>query len=481
MRSLDRRTLLRGLSVAGGALLAAPLLRKIARAESSVPRRRVVILMEGDSLRTKRFMPAETLAALNSLRQSQGARGETEAQSSHYVNAEPLITTNLGLPRAIEPLEPYRDRMNLVFGLSNTIATGSHSADYGALACAKAPRAVAGAKTIDRHLGDLLGKSSVFSSLALGVVDFGVNSDGTLETREVVYSSSARGKYQPAPIYVNPPSVHKMLFGLVGGPDAAQEFAMRTDLLDALGADARTLRGELRGSARELFEEYVGSLETLRDRQSKIQSLEAAIGRAMPALGDTYFSPHPLARLEAQCDLAAAALNIGLTNVVLLTSGCGNAHFNVRYTSLDPEIPAKHSFGHGSSYLGISANDWLTEVHHRHSACLARLIERLQAAPEAGGSVFDDTLILYLADGGEKHHSLFQEWPCLLISGKNVPIPTAPGGRSVIFPKLGAANHRQLSNLFNTLCHAAGVPEDDFGQEGSLRVAPGPLPELLRV
>jgi hypothetical protein len=35
-----------------------------------------------------------------------------------------------------------------------------------------------------------------------------------------------------------------------------------------------------------------------------------------------------------------------------------------------------------------------------------------------------------------------------------------------------------VSNLFNTLGHAAGVPLDDFGAEGLTRVAEGPLSEL---
>jgi hypothetical protein len=479
MTSFNRRTFIRGLSLGGSALLLGPLLRKLAHAESGVAPRRVVILMEGDCLRTKRFMPSQTLAALDAYRKSHGSSGQTEAKSSHYTNATPLVTTDLTLPRALEPLQPYRDRLNLVFGLSNTIATGSHSADYGALACAKAPRAVAGGITIDQHLGNLLGDASVFRRLALGVVDFSVNPDGTLDTREIAYASSARGKFQPAPIYVNPPSVHQLLFGSVSGPEATADFAMRTDLLDSLGADASKIRGELRGSVRQLFDEYVGSLETLRDRQSKLVAMEAAIAKGMPELSDTYLSPHPLVRLEAQCDLAAAALNIGLTNVALLTAGCGNRYFSMRYTSLDPEIPAKHSFGHGASYQGLPANHWLTEVHHRHAACLARLIERLQSAPEAAGSVFDNTLVIYLADGGEQHHSNFKEWPAVLVAGKNIPIQTAPGGRSIIYPRLGADNHRQLSNLFNTLCHAAGAPDDDFGQEGNLRVAAGPLPELL--
>jgi hypothetical protein len=51
-------------------------------------------------------------------------------------------------------------------------------------------------------------------------------------------------------------------------------------------------------------------------------------------------------------------------------------------------------------------------------------------------------------------------------------------GRTTVFPGVNASNNRQLSNLFNTLGYAAGTELDDFGAEGSSRIAEGPLSEL---
>ncbi|MFP2958429.1 hypothetical protein ACLEPN_11445 [Myxococcus sp. 1LA] len=55
----------------------------------------------------------------------------------------------------------------------------------------------------------------------------------------------------------------------------------------------------------------------------------------------------------------------------------------------------------------------------------------------------------------------------------------APGlktdGRTVVFPRDGRANNRQVSNLFNSLGHALGDPDlNHFGLEFSTRIAPGP-------
>jgi hypothetical protein len=51
-------------------------------------------------------------------------------------------------------------------------------------------------------------------------------------------------------------------------------------------------------------------------------------------------------------------------------------------------------------------------------------------------------------------------------------------GRTTVFPGVRNAANRQVSNLFNTLGHAAGLALNDFGTEGTTRIAEGPLSEL---
>ncbi len=64
------------------------------------------------------------------------------------------------------------------------------------------------------------------------------------------------------------------------------------------------------------------------------------------------------------------------------------------------------------------------------------------------------------------------------LGGNNLGLKT--DGRTVIYPGNGAGNNRQVSNLFNTLGHAAGNSTfDTFGNEGATRITPGPLSELL--
>ena len=57
-------------------------------------------------------------------------------------------------------------------------------------------------------------------------------------------------------------------------------------------------------------------------------------------------------------------------------------------------------------------------------------------------------------------------------------------GRYLAYPRYDSANHKQtIGNWLTTICHAAGVPQDHFGQPdfalGKLEDQQGPLNELL--
>ena len=107
----------------------------------------------------------------------------------------------------------------------------------------------------------------------------------------------------------------------------------------------------------------------------------------------------------------------------------------------------------------------------------AQLARRLEAVPEGDGTMLDHTVIAFISDNGDQHHSPGAEWPSLLIGGGALGLKT--DGRSVVYPAEGQAGHRQVSNLYNTLGWCAGEELDEFGAEGTTRVAPGPLPELF--
>lgn len=109
-----------------------------------------------------------------------------------------------------------------------------------------------------------------------------------------------------------------------------------------------------------------------------------------------------------------------------------------------------------------------------------RLAEKLKAVPEGDGTMLDNTVIVYLSDAAEGHHSRCWDWPMLVIGDLGGRLNTR--GRFVCFPKYGAAGHKTTANFFLTLLEAAGASRKSFGvADPALKdINPtGPISELL--
>ena len=117
-----------------------------------------------------------------------------------------------------------------------------------------------------------------------------------------------------------------------------------------------------------------------------------------------------------------------------------------------------------------------------HVELISGMATKLAATPEGDGTMLDNTLIVYVSDNSDKHHSSAIEWPMFALGNLGGKLNTQ--GRYLAYPRYGAANHRQtIGNWLTTICHAAGIPQDHFGQPdfslGDLRMQSGPLNELL--
>jgi hypothetical protein len=188
-----------------------------------------------------------------------------------------------------------------------------------------------------------------------------------------------------------------------------------------------------------------------------------------------------LEALVLQAEIATAALLAGLTNVAVISIGSGDGYWGNEYPSLEALYPGQTVIG-GHDLRHSGNPDALNVLHevtqHRRRPARAYGPRPSPIAPEPGGTMLDNTLLVYISDNGEKHHSNAEEWATLLVGGDNLGFKT--DGRSVAYPRSGQANNRQTSNLFNTILHSVGAPTDDFGHLGAeqTRVAKGPLAEL---
>lgn len=466
--------------LAGAALTgAAGLASRRSAAADGYPRR-VVIFLEGNGIRPACMRDPLTLQTL------EGIAGKPIETGRDYAHEDPVLTPAAPLAdaRALGSLAAKDadislvERSAVVLGLSATYLAGGHSTDHGALTASKTSGGPASAsiETVLSMIPEVRG-ATPFDAIRLGI--------GAADT-PLNYSSCAFDKGKPAPILMSPADAYTSLFGSVASGAAGEEFQARKALLEfALEDTDRTLKnftGSSRGRAK--LETYDASLMAMLARNEQILGMKDALLAVKPTGPaeldpDPYDTDDPLAHLTLQADIATAALLAGLTNVAVISIGSGSYYWSLQYPSLAALYPGGqtipgHDLRHG---YGPEFYEVLYEVSSRGVAELARMARALAQKQEAGGTMLDNTLLLYMSDNGEQHHSNAEEWAMLLVGGNNMGFKT--DGRSVAYPKYSHPNTRQTSNVFNSILHGAGLPTDDFGHsDPTTRVAPGPLSEL---
>lgn len=455
-----RRSVLKGLTLGASGTVLGPVIDQLtAQADGTLAAgnpRRFVFVLEGNGLDPLQIQPT-------TIPRARHPYGHTNNDA-----LEDIPLAGHELPSAIAPLQPLQERLTIVQGLSGRICGGGHSNNYGALGCYSAKAGVAG-ETIDLALGRAL--PAIFPQIGLGISD--------RPEHTVIYNTSARGPDQPVPTRCRPDLAYDEFFGCAVEGAAREEFRQRGQLLDFLADDVQRVSQRLAGEERAKLGHYLHALENLQQRQSRLNEIRNTLRQHGPVVTDKFQSAVEADRLDAMFDIGAAALICGLTNVLTIASGCGDPYFSVRWTGLGIPLD-KHSIGHGKGLDVRTAEQLTTTIRRFHMELIVRLANRLQAIPEGEGTMLDHTVIVYLSDSAESHHSRCWDWPLLVIGDLGGRLQTR--GRFLCWPKYGAPGHGTMSNFFLTLLAAAGAPRASFGvaDPGLQDIRPtGPLSTLL--
>ena len=448
----SRRSILKGGFLGAGSVALAPLLRHLEMLERGAPGREL----------PKRFVFVV---------KSSGLQGDYLEPEGLKRGGDALVDAKLEgrkLHESLEPLQPFVDRLTILQGLSGKMCTIGHSSFYGALGAYKASgNAPPSAATLDGWLSARF--PSVFDHVGLKMGSGGV---GTTYP-----SISARGKNQQLPYQCDPQLAYMNLFGsIVDSGDIAKKYRRSGSVLDFMSQDIQRLQARLPGPEREKLGHYLEGFETLKRRRSKLVSMQAQLAANAPELGDKYTSKVSTHHLDAHFDMATAALITGITNVVSIH--CDDLQSSYEGLGITPTV---HSIGHGSSNGAETAQQCRDRIRRFHLELTAGMAARLAAVPEGDGSMLDNTLIVYLSDNSNLHHSTAVEWPILTLGGLGGA--WKGGGRYLAWPRHGRQGHRTIGNFLTTVCHAAGQPVEHFGQLDLALSTDldqrGPLGELL--
>ena len=434
---INRRTFFRGATLGAGSVLLAPLLQQLSAAPNAAKPKRFVFVMEGNGFSPMQAQPVTIPRAKHS-------HGHTNNDA-----LEDLALAGHELPESIAPLKPWQDRLCIVQGMSGRVCGGGHSNNFGALGCYSAKSGPAG-ETIDLALARSL--PAIFPQIGLGISDRAEHT--------VIYNTSALGPDQPVPTRCRPDLAYDEFFGSAAEGGAKAKFMQRGNLLDFMADDVRRVSQRLDGEERDKLGHYLSAYENLRNRQSRMNEISKTLRERGPVLNDKFKSDIEADRLDAMFDIGAASLICGLTNVLTLASGCGDPYFSVRWKGLGVPLD-KHSIGHGKGLDEKTAEQLTTLIRRYHMELIARLAAKLQSVPEGGGTMLDNTVIIYLSDAAESHHSRCWDWPMLVLGDLGGRMKTR--GRYLCFPKYAAQGHKTTANFLLTLLEAAGAPRKTFG------------------
>ena len=385
--------------------------------------------------------------------------------------------SDFSLPSTMEPLSPFQDQMLVLTGLSNKMGdawpgegAGDHARAAGAYLTGVHPKKTEGADlqaglSMDQIIARQLGQHTQLTSLEL-----------SLESRENVgacdpgyacaYANTLcwSSATTPLPMENNPRVVFERLFGGNESTDPEAWRARRDEdssILDAVGDKIAKLQGDLGHRDQLKLDEY---LDSIRNAERRIQMAEVQSERELPVIEQPAGVPATFQEhAKIMFDLQLLAFQADLTRVITFMVG----HETSQRAYPEIGVPDAH---HPLSHHGGSAEkiEKLIRVNGYHAEMFAYYLDRMKNTPDSGGSLLDNSTILYgsgMSDGnGHNHHNL----PTLIVGGGTGSIK---GNRHLVYPR---EQETPIANLFLDMLEKFDIPLESFGDStGNLNVLAG--------
>ncbi len=384
------------------------------------------------------------------------------------------------LPQWMSPIAEHTKNMTILQGLSGKMCTTGHHTWCSSLGAFKANERLSSIKwaTVDFELAKLF--PSPFEHIELACFpNGGGNARGNINGIEKGFS--ARGVQQPNYAFGSPKVALQELFKSVSANETQQtQYELERSILQFLAANETDLAKQLSGIERTKITNYADAIQNIRGRNHQVDAMSDVIRKHVPQLDAKYLT-EDLTTIDRQFGLTEVLLSTlisGMTNVVTFTVD----ELGTRYTGLsdlEGEAINLHDVGHNKSIGGFEAIEIREKVRRQHMTLIDRIVTRLKSVPEAGGSMFDNTMLFYFSDNGETHHSKGTEWPFIVLAGDNACLDISR--RYIRLPSYGEPGHKTLGNWYTTLLNGYGNNINHYGamDVGLTIQQQGPIPQFL--
>lgn len=465
--SFNRRLFLQACGLGASSLFLPSLLPRAAAGQDGPPLRILFFFAEHGT-----FYPNWRMRLPNS---PESEQAEYEFDLKNLAEAE--------FSEILRPLYPFRNEMIVLDGLAllsamadpygDGHAKGWCSSMTGAFARetyddVKSHAAVASIdQKIKAHLREQDKSLTDLTSLEYGLGNW----SGTFH--HLSYGTDPQGHAVKVPIEVEPFKAYQTLFSGLGQQDDPVR-AARLDVVDAVRAQYEKMAPKLSGADKAKLEAHRDLVFDLHQRIEAFQNLECT----PPDIVDQPYGDFTGARYaykrDSFVDLVAAAFSCQIARVATIFSwippmdmigGVGDYHHDYAHQSAWDAPPEK-------TQVVTNAERVLAET-------FAAFAERLRQIPEGDGTVYDNTILVWLselADGGHGHN----QWPVVILGGGAKKFK---GGRYLRFPETiphpisegwnpGGFVGQPHQPLLTSLCQAMGMEAQYTGMQSITCRAP---------
>jgi hypothetical protein len=364
--------------------------------------------------------------------------------------------------RILKPLEPFKDRINVVSNLSGPpiVANGGHAVAPAGYLTGPSPKQtegedILGATTIDQVIAKAIGQETPLPSLEVATEDF-ASSLGACDTGySCVYMNtiSWAGPTSPLPMETNPRTVFERLFGKPGTPSRRlQRLEENRSILDSVSDSVRRMQRSLGAKDQTRLGDY---LDNIREIERRIEHAERAAASSI-SIPEAPIGPPELFTEHAALmfDLLALAFQADITRVFtfMLLRDVSSRSFP-QIGIADPHHALSHAANRGND---PATTERFAKVNTYMMEMFAGFVKKLQDTTDGASNLLDQSLVLY--GSGMSNGNLHSHTPLPLVVAGSAG-GAVKGHRHFTNPDL-----YPIENLHVALAQRVGVEVETFGR-----------------
>ena len=221
-------------------------------------------------------------------------------------------------------------------------------------------------------------------------------------------------------------------------------------ILDELGEQTKVVRRQVSGADNQLLTDF---LDSVRAAEATITEVQGWLDKPKPQV-----AAEPPADIPDLRDLIGRAqLLMDLVPLIVQTDSTRVVSVMIQDHFVVPQVEGVTGNHHNLSHHGQDRSKiaQLEKIETEILKCFGSLLSQMKEKPEQGGTLLDNTSILFGSNLGNAnaHHA------------RNLPVFLAGGGFQhgrYVAQKQG--RDAPLCNLFVTMLNQAGLPTESFGQ-----------------